>query len=234
MLKIGYGKVMYTDVFIIIPCYNEQAVLRETVNGLLSLNARVILVDDGSTVPVRKVLDGLPVEILRHPINLGQGAALQTGMDYAVQKGARAVIHFDADGQHQADDIPRFLEALEQGADVVLGSRFLRAEDSNILPRRKRLLLQGARLVNLIFTGLWLSDAHNGFRALNLRALKAIRLQENRMAHASEILGQIRQARLKVIEIPTRISYTEYSVRKGQKLSNSLNILLDLLLRKLL
>jgi glycosyltransferase involved in cell wall biosynthesis len=234
VLKIGYGKVMSNDVFIIIPCYNEQAVLRETVSGLLPLNARVVLVDDGSTVPVRKVVDGLPVEILRHPINLGQGAALQTGMDYALQKGARAVIHFDADGQHQADDIPRFLEALEQGADVVLGSRFLRPEDSSTLPPRKRMLLQGARLVNLIFTGLWLSDAHNGFRALNQRALKAIRLQENRMAHASEILGQIRQARLKVVEIPTRISYTEYSVRKGQKLSNSLNILLDLLLRKLL
>jgi len=234
VLKIGYGKVMSTDVFIIIPCYNEQAVLRETVNGLLPLNVRVVLVDDGSTMPVRKVVDGLPVEILRHPINLGQGAALQTGMDYALQKGAQAVIHFDADGQHQADDIPRFLEALDQGADVVLGSRFLRPEDSNTLPPRKRMLLQGARLVNLIFTGLWLSDAHNGFRALNQRALKAIRLQENRMAHASEILGQIRQARLKVVEIPTRISYTEYSVRKGQKLSNSLNILLDLLLRKLL
>lgn len=225
---------MSSNVFIIIPCYNEQAVLRETVRDLLSLNARVILVDDGSTVPVQTVADDLPVEILRHPINLGQGAALQTGMDYAVCNGAKAVIHFDADGQHQASDIPRFLDKLEQGADVVLGSRFLRAEDSDALPLRKRLLLQGARLVNLIFTGLWLSDAHNGFRALNQRAMKAIRLQENRMAHASEILGQIRKARLKVMEIPTRISYTEYSLRKGQKLSNSFNILLDLLLRKLL
>ncbi len=225
---------MSKDVFIIIPCYNEQAVLRETVSGLLPLNARVVLVDDGSTIPVQTVVAGLPVEVLRHPINLGQGAALQTGMDYALQKGARAVIHFDADGQHQAGDIPRFLEALDQGADVVLGSRFMRSEDSNALPLRKRLLLQGARFVNLIFTGLWLSDAHNGFRALNQRAMKAIRLQENRMAHASEILGEIRKARLKVTEIPTRISYTEYSLRKGQKLSNSLNILLDLLLQKLL
>jgi glycosyltransferase involved in cell wall biosynthesis len=225
---------MFEDVYIIIPCYNEQSVLRQTVGDLLSLNAHLLLVDDGSAIPVCEVLSGLPVTVLRHPINLGQGASLQTGMDYALRHGARAAIHFDADGQHQAADIPRFLEALDNGADVVLGSRFLRNEDSDSLPRGKRLLLQGARLINLFFTGLWLSDAHNGFRALNQRALRAVRLQENRMAHASEILTQIRQHGLKVIEIPTRISYTEYSVRKGQKLGNSLNILLDLLLRKLL
>ncbi len=225
---------MFKDVYIIIPCYNEQSVLRQTLSELLSLGARVLLVDDGSAIPVHELLADLPLTVLRHPLNLGQGAALQTGMDYALQHGARAAIHFDADGQHQATDIPRFLEALDEGADVVLGSRFLRQEDSDSLPRKRRLLLQGARLINLLFTGLWLSDAHNGFRALNQRAMQAIRLRENRMAHASEILSQIRQHGLKVKEIPTRISYTEYSVRKGQKLGNSLNILLDLILRKLL
>ncbi|MFA6928745.1 MAG: glycosyltransferase family 2 protein [Lentisphaeria bacterium] len=225
---------MFSDVYIIIPCYNEHAVLRETIEKLLPLNAQIVLVDDGSAVPVRNFTAGMPVKLLRHPINLGQGAALQTGMDYAVRMGARAVIHFDADGQHQADDIPRFLETLDQGADVVLGSRFLRAGDGTAVSPLKRLVLQGARLVNLLFTGLWLSDAHNGFRALNQRALKKIHLHENRMAHASEILAQIRNAHLKVQEIPTLITYSEYSLGKGQKLSNSFNILLDLLLHKLL
>ena len=229
--------VMYmsANTYIIIPCYNEAAaVLRQTLNELLELRHELILVDDGSQVPLREELADLPLHILRHPVNLGQGAALQTGMDYAKTLNAERVLHFDADGQHRPEDIARFIDSLEEGYDIVLGSRFLRLEDSGALPTRKKILLQAARLVNLAFTGLWLTDAHNGFRALNRRALQAINLQENRMAHATEILGQIRRARLKVKEIPTLINYSEYSLRKGQKISNSLNILLDLILRKLL
>ena len=226
---------MSATTYIIIPCYNEAvAVLRQTLNELLELRHELILVDDGSQVPLRELLDDMPLHILRHPVNLGQGAALQTGMDYAKTLNAERVLHFDADGQHRPEDIARFIDSLEEGYDIVLGSRFLRLEDSGALPARKKILLQAARLVNLVFTGLWLTDAHNGFRALNRRALQAINLQENRMAHATEILGQIRRARLKVKEIPTLINYSEYSLRKGQKISNSLNILLDLILRKLL
>ncbi|NMA42718.1 MAG: glycosyltransferase family 2 protein [Oligosphaeraceae bacterium] len=226
---------MSNKTYIIIPCYNEvESVLRQTVQELLDLRYEPIMVDDGSQIPLREMLSDMPLHILRHPINLGQGAALQTGMEYAKRLGAEHVLHFDADGQHRAEDIERFITTLDEGYDVVLGSRFLRHEDSGSLPTRKRLLLQAARLVNLIFTGVWLTDAHNGFRALNRKALHAIDLQENRMAHATEILSQIRHAKLKIKEIPTLINYSEYSLRKGQKISNSLNIILDLILRKLL
>ncbi|NLZ64075.1 MAG: glycosyltransferase family 2 protein [Lentisphaerae bacterium] len=225
---------MSATEWIIIPCYNEQEVLRDTVCRALETGLQIVIVDDASTPPAAEVLRGLPVHLIRHPLNLGQGAALQTGMDYARSQGAQAVLHFDADGQHRVEDIGQFLTALSEGADVVLGSRFLRPQDSAGVPRRKRLLLQCARCVNLLFTGLWLSDAHNGFRALNRRALQLICLQENRMAHASEILQQIRRHRLRVVEVPTQISYSAYAQAKGQRLSNSLNILLDLLLNKLL
>lgn len=229
-----YGKHMLQNLYIIIPCFNEDLVLRTTVSELMALGYKVIIVDDASTIPAKELLQDLPLHIVRHPINLGQGAALQTGMDYALKLGADAVVHFDADGQHSAEDIPRFLETLNQGYDIVLGSRFLRTADKNSIPAKKRIVLQAARIVNLLFCGLWLTDAHNGFRALNKNALQKIRLQENRMAHASEILQQIKKNKLKVCEIPTFISYTEYSLQKGQKISNSLNIFLDLLLRKLL
>ena len=222
---------------IIIPCYNEGPILRDVALQLVPLGYSIICVDDGSDgtfPPPAELLRDLPVTCLRHPFNMGQGAALQTGMDYARQNGHDAVIHFDADGQHNPDDIPAFLQALDNGADVALGSRFLRAEDTARIPFRKRVMLRGARLVNRMLTGLNLTDAHNGFRALGPRALSTIRFRENRMAHASEILVQIRQNGLNVVEIPTTIRYTDYSIGKGQRLSNSINILLDLLMDRLI
>jgi glycosyltransferase involved in cell wall biosynthesis len=180
------------------------------------------------------MLADLPIHYLRHPINLGQGAALQTGMDYAKAQGAEAVIHFDADGQHDKNDIPQFLAALETGVDVVIGSRFLRESDLAQVPKGKRLVLRCARIVNGVFTGMWLTDAHNGFRALGRKALEAIDLTENRMAHATEIMSQIRAAKLTVKEVPVTIRYTDYSQAKGQKWTNSLNILIDLILNKIM
>lgn len=225
---------MSERVFIIVPCFNESAVLRRTVEELLPLGHSVVVVDDGSAEPALRLVAGLPVHLLRHPLNLGQGAALQTGMDYALARGAEACVHFDSDGQHSRGDIPRFLEALRQGADLVVGSRFLRPQDLALVPRLKRLVLQGGRLVNLLLAGVWLSDSHNGFRALNRTAMEKIRLRENRMAHASEILAQAHRLGLRISEVPTTIHYSAYARQKGQRLSNALNIVIDLILNKVL
>ncbi|MDD3920351.1 MAG: glycosyltransferase family 2 protein [Eubacteriales bacterium] len=224
---------MEDNVYIIVPSYNEGAVLAGTVRALLPLGYEIVVVDDGSDEDPGVLLAGLPVHLLRHAINLGQGAALQTGMDYAKLCGAAAVIHFDADGQHDPADIGRFLAALADGADVVLGSRFLPGAQRQRVPMAKRVLLQGARVINGLFTGMWLSDAHNGFRAMNRRALSAIELTENRMAHASEILSLIRKRRLHVQEIAVNIAYSDYSRQKGQKWYNSLNIIVELIMNKL-
>ena len=202
------------NVYVVIPSYNEGETLRKTVESLLPCGYEIIVVDDGSREDPHGMLADLPIHYLRHPINLGQGAALQTGMDYAKAQGAEAVIHFDADGQHDKNDIPQFLAALEAGADVVIGSRFLRESDLAQVPKRKRLLLRCARIVNGVFTGMWLTDAHNGFRALGRKALEAIDLTENRMAHATEIMSQIRAAKLTVKEVPVTIRYTDYSQAK--------------------
>jgi len=224
---------MQKRAFAVIPCYNEGEVLRETLEKLIALDVcGIIVVDDGSDTPVYPLIQDLPVHCLRHCINLGQGASLQTGMEYAKRLGAEAVVHFDADGQHRPEDVQRFLEAL-QGCDIVLGSRFLRSEDKKAVPFGKRMLLRVARIVNFIFTGLWLSDAHNGFRALGRKALDCIDLTENRMAHATEIMSQIRKGRLVVKELPVSIDYTAYSKAKGQRWYNSLNILLDLIISKI-
>ena len=224
---------MNDKIFIVIPSYNEGDVLRHTVEELLPCGYSVVVVDDGSRIDPWPMLQDLPIHFVRHPVNLGQGAALQTGMDYARLHHAEAVVHYDADGQHDFRDIPRFLEALKD-ADMVLGSRFLRQADAAQVPLPNRCLLQLARLVNFVFTGCWLTDAHNGFRALGRKALENIRLTENRMAHATEILSRARVAKLRLREIPVTILYTDYSKAKGQKWYNSLNILIDLILNKLM
>jgi glycosyltransferase involved in cell wall biosynthesis len=195
----------------------------------------VVVADDGSTDDTWAQLNGLGVHRLRHPFNLGQGAALQSAMSYALHRGADYIVHFDADGQHNPDDIESLLAPLiADEADVVLGSRFLREEDWLAVPPQRRRLLRAAVVVNALLTGLWLSDAHNGFRAFTRGAARQIHLYENGFAHASEILVQIRERKLRYVERPTRIRYTDYSQFKGQKATNSINIVLDLLIRRLL
>lgn len=222
------------SVFVIVPCYNEGAVLRQTVEGLLAQGVAVVVVDDGSRPPASLACTGLPVHLLRHRVNLGQGAALQTGMEYALRAGADYLVHFDADGQHDAAAIPRMVALLRDGdADVVLGSRFLDPAHVHEVPQSKRILLRGGIVVSWLFSGVWLTDTHNGLRAFTRSAAARIRLNEDGFGHATEILGEIRRAGLRYREIPVLVRYTDYSRAKGQRLSNSVNVLIDLMLRKL-
>jgi polyprenyl-phospho-N-acetylgalactosaminyl synthase len=222
------------EIFVIVPAYNEARVLRETLTPLIEARYRVVVVDDGSSDDTAQVLQSLPITVIRHAVNLGQGAALQTGMDYALRKGAPIAVHFDADGQHPCDAIPTLVEPILRGeADVVLGSRFLRPEDTARTPRHRRLILRIGIVISGLFTGMWLSDTHNGFRAFSRNALAKIQLRENGYAHATEILGEIRTKKLRYVEAPSAIRYSEYSRSKGQSFWNSFNIVIDLILEKL-
>ena len=205
-----------SDIFIVVPSYNEAAVIRSTLHPLVDAGYSVVVVDDGSKDQTWKYLKDLNVHRLRHPFNLGQGAALQSAASYALAEGAKYIVHFDADGQHSVEDIPGLLAPLIAGrVDVALGSRFLRREDWEAVPFTRRLLLKGAVAVNWLLTGLWLTDAHNGARAMTRKAAQKNILRENGFAHATEILQQIRALGLRYVECPTRILYTEYSLHKG-------------------
>jgi glycosyltransferase involved in cell wall biosynthesis len=225
---------MNGSVFIVVPVFNEGTVIASTLDALIKAGYSVVCVDDASTDNSWEVIRSLPVHSLHHEVNLGQGASLQTGMTYAAEKSAKYIVHFDADGQHNAGDISSLLEPLENGeADVVLGSRFLRDEDRRAVPPMKKALLRTGILVNWFLTGVRLTDAHNGFRAMTAEAARMLNLRENRFAHASEILDQIRRNRLRVVERPTAISYTDYSTAKGQSMWNSIKIVTDMLLRRI-
>ncbi|MEO7534686.1 MAG: glycosyltransferase family 2 protein [Ferruginibacter sp.] len=219
--------------FIIIPAYNETEVIASTIRPLLERGYEVVVVDDGSSNNMQEHIKQLNVHYLRHEINLGQGAALQTGMEYVKKFNPEYVVHFDADGQHSSDDIDEFINILiEKKTDIVLGSRFLTNETKELVPLKRRLLLKTARILNWIFTGLLLTDAHNGFRVMKGTVLSKLRLTETRMAHATEILRLIKKNRLSYTEAPAKISYTAYSMQKGQKASNSVNILIDLVFHR--
>jgi len=222
------------SIFVIIPAYNEAAILRETVTPLVKAGYTVVVVDDGSIDQPAAALAGLPITLLHHSVNLGQGAALETGMEYARRHNAEAAVHFDADGQHSPEQIPDFIAPIARcEADVVLGSRFLRPEDAAQTPAFRRLVLRIGIIVSGVFTGLWLTDTHNGFRALSRKALEEIRLRENGYAHATEILETIRRKKLRYIEAPTAIRYSAYSRSKGQSFWNSFNIVIDLVMERL-
>ena len=223
----------HKKIIVVLPAYNEGPVVRQVIISLLKIVSTVIVVDDGSAVPMIRQLHDLPLVLLRHRVNLGQGAALQTGLMYAKKLNPDIVITFDADGQHNEEDIKSLIAPIVANeADIVLGSRFL-PESETIVPLTKRIILQFARIINFLLSGILLTDAHNGLRALNKTALTKINLTENRMAHASEFLFEIKKHKLRCKEIPVHIRYTDYSMQKGQKGRDSIKVLFDLLLHKL-
>jgi polyprenyl-phospho-N-acetylgalactosaminyl synthase len=220
------------NVFVVIPAYNEQEMITKVLSELVTLRYNIVVVDDGSTSPLNGLLKNTPAYLLKHRVNLGQGAALQTGIEFALSKNAAFIVTFDADGQHRAADIEALLEPLrQQQADIALGSRFI--SNNSQLPSGRRSVLKVARYVNMFFTGLLLSDAHNGLRAMTREAAQKIRLRQNGMAHATEIISVIKKHQLKFTEVPVTIQYTDYSKKKGQTVWSSFRIFFDILLNKI-
>jgi glycosyltransferase involved in cell wall biosynthesis len=223
-------------VFVIIPFYNENTIILKVIGELFPFGYQLVVVDDGSETNPSDILKGnhpVPVHLLRHKVNLGQGAALQTGIDFSLRQGASYLVTFDADGQHSANDIQAMLLPLQNAeADITLGSSFLNKNLHNA-PVIKQWILKTGRLVNYFFTGLYLSDAHNGLRAMTREAAGKIRLMENRMAHATEFLLAIKRNKLRYKEVPALVMYTSYSKSKGQSVFNSIRIFFDLVLHKL-
>jgi glycosyltransferase involved in cell wall biosynthesis len=221
------------DVWVVVPAYNEAERLPATLSRLQPRFPRVVVVDDGSADATAQSAMNCPgIWVLRHAINLGQGAALQTGIDFALARGARFIATFDADGQHDVEDIPSLLEPLRQGrADVALGSRFLGSTIG--MPWSRRLLLKAAVLFTRLFSRVRVTDAHNGLRAFSRRGAEQIRISLNGMAHASEIIDQIRRRRLRYCEVPVTIRYSEAVLNKGQSGWNSFRIVANLTLARI-
>lgn len=198
-------------VFIIIAAYNEEHAIGHVVEGLRKAGYHdIVVVDDGSKDRTCEVATDAGAKVVKHVLNRGQGAALQTGIDYALRHDADFIVHFDADGQHRVEDLPAMLAPVVSGkTDVTLGSRFI-AKGSNVPGMRAFWLRMGALLFRILY-GIKLTDSHNGFRVFSRHAAEKIRITADRMEHASEIVDQIAKNRLRYREIPVVIRYTEYS-----------------------
>lgn len=217
----------------VIPAYNEEKNIERVVRGLKPHVSEVVLVDDGSSDLTGERASRAGAWVLTHAINRGQGAALATGMKFAVDNlNADIVINYDADGQHSSAEIDAIVKPIMIGrADVVLGSRFL--NDRSNVPFFRRMVLKAGIIFSRITSGLKITDTHNGFRAFTSEAAKKIRITQDRMAHASEILDEIGRNNLRYVEVPVTIRYTKESMEKGQSSLGAIKIVFDYLAAKL-
>ena len=216
--------------YIVIAAYNEEKAIKNVLLNLKKYCANIVVVDDGSCDSTFDIARQCQVEVLRHIINRGQGAALKTGIDYALKNGADVVVTFDADGQMNPEEIKKVaMPVILRECDIVLGSRFLGKTNISFF---RKIILKLAVLFTYITSGVGLTDAHNGFRAISASALRKMDLRQDKMAHASEIINEIGRKNLKYKEVPVTVNYTEYSLKKGQKISGAFKIVLDLVFGK--
>jgi glycosyltransferase involved in cell wall biosynthesis len=219
-------------VWIVVPAFNEAAVIGEVIADVRSVFDHVVCVDDGSTDGTGEIARRAGAHLVRHPINLGQGAAIQTGIEYArEQPGAQVFATFDADGQHRVKDVAAMIERLAAGdVDVVIGTRFAGQEGSRP-PLVKRIVLRTAARLSRRGRRLGLTDTNNGLRVFNKTVADGLDITMSGMSHANEIIMMIAENHWRVAEFPVEVLYTEYSKSKGQPLLNGVNILFDGFLR---
>lgn len=220
-----------SQTWVIVPLFNEATVIGDVVRGLKQTFAQVVCVDDGSSDASAAEATAAGAVVVRHPINLGAGAATRTGLDYALQDvDAQYFVTFDADGQHQVADALAMVERLAEGElDILIGSRFL--DDRTKPGALKKVVLQLAVVFERLSTGIRLTDAHCGLRVMNRHSAEAIEILQNRYAHATELVAEIARHHLRYAEHPVHVLYTDYSRSKGQSVWNSVNVLSDLFVK---
>ena len=229
------------DVWLVVPCFNEGTVIEDVLRNAIQTFGNIVAVDDGSADDSAAAIHASGAHLVQHPVNLGQGAAIQTGVEYArAQPGAKYFVTFDADGQHQVKDVLAMVARLRtEPLDIVVGTRFGNeragtgtANDKDQVPLIKRIVLKTVVMLSPRTRRLGLTDAHNGLRVFNRTVAETLNLRMNGMSHASEFVALMDSEGWRVGEQPVDILYTEYSMSKGQSLLNGVNILSDGLVGK--
>ncbi|NQZ85210.1 MAG: glycosyltransferase family 2 protein [Nanoarchaeales archaeon] len=227
------------EIYFVIPAYNEGMELIKVLDNLHENGfSNLIVIDDGSTDSSALNITSLNTKInnlvlLEHVINRGQGAALKTGIDFALDcDDCKYIVTFDSDGQHRLSDLHHFITELEIGTcDIAIGSRFINPESKKNIPFKKKILLKGALFVTYYLSRNWFTDTHNGYRVMNKTAARKINISLDRFEHASEILNEVVVNKIPYKEVPVIIDYTEYSIAKGQKISNAIKILVKMIFK---
>jgi glycosyltransferase involved in cell wall biosynthesis len=224
-------------VVVVIAAFNEGSTIAQTITSIPSTlegvkKVDVVVVNDGSQDSTQEEAEKAGAIVLNHSINRGQGAALETGFEYSRHHEYDITVTFDADGQHNGEEINAIIQPiLNKEADVVLGSRFIGKK--SYVPLGRRVVLKGGVWFTRFFSRIYVTDTHNGFRAFSLKALRKIHLRQDRMAHASEILESVSSNKIQFKEVPVTITYSDYSKAKGQRNGNAVNIVLKMVAHKL-
>lgn len=222
---------------IVIPAYNESSVISDVLSSLpkkiKNYSVKVIVVNDGSsdtTAALAKQFKN--VIVIDHILNSGAGAATRTGLNYARKTGCEIVATMDADGQHSSEDVTKLVRhALENKSDLVIGSRLISSEG---MPWHRVLGNKGLSFITYIIFGVFVSDSQSGLKVLKKEALDKITFHSNNYAFCSEIIWQAHKNKLAIEEVPIRAIYSDYSLSKGQSNWNSINIIRQLIKRRLL
>jgi len=226
---------MAKKIFVTIAAFNERGSIGKVVKNLKRNGFKnIVVVDDGSSDNTYKEAKASKVNVLQHAVNRGQGAALQTGISYALDQNADFIVTFDADGQHQVKDVKKMLPLVKSGKyDVIFGSRFLKG--SGKIPFSRKFLLFGSMVLQRVLWGIPLSDAHNGLRAMNKKAAEYLNITSDRMEHSSEIAEQLINAGFKYKEVPINVIYTKEMMKKGHgSFLEALRILVRYFIRKIM
>jgi len=222
------------EVYIVIAAYNESKSIAKVIAGLKKAGYNnVVVIDDGSKDDTYDIALNAGSTVLRHVVNRGQGAALKTGIEYALRSGADIIVTFDADGQHRIADLKAMIAPVKSGEyDITVGSRFLKAVD---MPFFRRLTLKIAVVVVWFFYGAKMTDAHNGFRVMSRKAAQIIDITSDRMEHASQIVEEIHKKNLKFKEVPVTILYTDYSMQHGHGgMIQAIKVLARMIIRRII
>lgn len=223
---------LISDVFVVVPIFNEEQVLQKTLTDLKKYFKNIIAINDGSLDKSREIVEKIKnIILINHSINAGQGLAISTGIKYLKSDtNAKAIITFDADGQHSVKDAVKFAkEIMKCKEEIIFGSRFIDGRDSVPIVKKLALIL-ATKFTNLILK-MKLSDSHNGMKAIKTSCLDKINFEINGFGFESELVYIISKYNIKYKEMKTNTKYTKYSIKKGQRLSNGLKIIEDLLMR---
>ncbi|WP_323735586.1 glycosyltransferase family 2 protein [Methanosphaera sp. ISO3-F5] len=219
------------DIYIILSCYNEENTLEEVVTGLVERGFKVLIIDDGSKdkspVIARELVKRYAPNVYhyRHIINVGLGGAIKTGIRAALSRGADIMITFDADGQHNPDDLYRMYPPLQDGiADVVIASR-----DFSDMPAGRRFGNTVMNYITYIFQGKMVTDSQSGLRAFTASAARKLQLKSPQYGVSSEIIGEINRRNLEMLEVPMTTIYDDRTIQKGTNTLVGLKIILEFL-----
>lgn len=217
-------------VVVIIPAYNEEKTISDVIKKTHNFVDDIIVVDDGSNDRTGVIAKNLGAVVVRHVINRGLGAAIGTGFDKAKQLNADLAITLDADGQHDSSEIPKFIQAAKDGADVIIGSRM---KDRAGMPWYRQIANHLGNVVTFLLFGAWVTDSQSGFRAFTAYSLSKIVIHTNRMEVSSELIAESKNHNLNLVEVPIKAIYTDYSLSKGNNFFVGIKILLKLVLKRL-